>query len=253
MVCFLLMPSLTAEAKENLLAIGQGISSPAINSLPSFSNGYTTENPVGASYQQRTRLSLGIDDGADLGLMGAFGLGNGTYGMAIGYRDAGCENCDNGELSGAASGLFGGVGFGIGLREGTVSAGLLFNPTGTHRIGVVVDGSESETYFYGVGYSYVAGEITFTVDASQFDIQTESNNPIFDNNEADDVIKVTPGFSFRADMIALTLSYDAYINDTADRGGDIWGGIGVGGDQDWHLAFYADYVSDWNIIGTLFF
>ncbi|MCB0407450.1 MAG: hypothetical protein KDD34_04540 [Bdellovibrionales bacterium] len=251
---------LYASSIENLLAVSQGISSPSITSNINYSNGYTKENPSGVAYQDAYRLSLQFDTGdnddnsntPDVDGTGVeAGVGNGSYGLAVGYYDRDCNGCDS-TVAGALGAFFGNFGLGIRFEEEIYSMGFLINPKGTHRIGLAADlndpsGNDNNITSYGLGYSYVNPNFTFSVDASKRDYENSSVN--------DDVILVSPGLSVRVKMIGLTVTHDSYMNepDNSNLDDETWWGVGVGEGSQWHVAIYNDFVNQWTFVGSLFF
>ena len=95
--------------KTNLIAVGQGVSSPTLTSTVNFSTGYTKEHTVGVVYQNSWRLTGEADfdndddnssgNGND-GYGAELGYGNGTAGLAGGYYTRDCDNCE-GRLAGS--------------------------------------------------------------------------------------------------------------------------------------------------------
>jgi hypothetical protein len=136
----------------------------------------------------------------DLGGVGAeLGVGNGRYGMAVGYYERDCDTCEE-AVAGALGALSGGFGFGLRFAEEIYSTGLLFNPNGEHRVGLVADfndpnGDDNNITSFGAGYSYVSQGFTFSLDASKSDYENETEN--------DDVVLLSPGLMVRMDIIAL--------------------------------------------------
>ena len=103
---------------------------------------------------------------------------------------------------------------------------------------------------YGLGYSFVAPQFTFTLDAST---RSFENNTISDKRTL-----LTPGLMLRADIFQLTINDKITLNKDSnnsaqnDKDHDLWFGVGLGSDK-WHLAFYSHYVNDFAFAGTLFF
>ncbi|RYZ71826.1 MAG: hypothetical protein EOP05_11665 [Proteobacteria bacterium] len=253
----LVQPAFAAQVSNaNLLAIGQGISSPTSTSTVNYSSGYTAESPIGTIYQNGVRLTGEYDRNDNDDNFGAeLGYGKGTWGVAAGYRKPGCDNCD-GNVAGALGLAIGDFGVGIRFGEDLYSAAVLINPHGTHRFGIMGElnetaGSASKVTAYGVGYSYVASQFTFTLDAS--------GRSFKDNTVNDDRIVVTPGLGFRVDIVQLTLNDRITLNrdennaeQREDNEHDFWFGIGLGGER-WHVAAYSDYVNELSVVGSLFF
>jgi len=239
------------------LAVSQGISSPTVTSPVNFSHGMVYNNAAVASQLQDVYLSLEGDTGEDnagndnTGYGGEFGLGTGSAGIALGYYERDCQNCD-GRFGGIAG--IGGpsIAVGVGFREDdNYSAGILFNRDGKHRFGIAADMYNSDlpdtdVTSYGAGYSYVDNSFTFAVDASRRD-------PDGPANPGDDVIMVTPGLEVHGQNLALSVSYDIYVNDDTDiYDDDIWFGVGYYG-QNWGLSVYHDYVNEWAAALTFWF
>lgn len=251
---FLFVPQAFSANKTNLLGVGQGISSPTQTSTVNFTNGFTSENPVGVIYQDKVRATAQGDTGDDASgdaLGGEVGIGNGQFGFAVGYYSRDCNNCDA-NISGALGVSFSGVGVGIRVAEDIMSAGVLINTNGKHRFGLMADlnnpdGDNNNVTSFGAGYSYVEQQITFSLDASKMDMENAGVN--------DDAILVTPGVSLRFNMVAISLSYDLYVNkgtgSTYDN--DLWLGVGFGKADDWHVAIYSDYVNEWSAAVSFFF
>ncbi len=246
----------------NLIAIGQGISSPTLTSTVNFSSGYTNESPNGVLYQNSFRASLQYDtdnDGDDnntgrAGYGGELGYGTGSAGLAAGYYKRDCDKCD-GRFAGAGAVAIGGLGLGLRYQENLYTAALLFNFNGKHRLGLIAEfnednGEGNDLKSYGAGYSYVASQWTFTVDASKRDYENK-------NTYADRVL-ITPGLMVRADFLQLSLNdkitlHDRDDNSTKDKTDhEFWFGVGIGGDR-WHLAGYGNYVNDIALSFSLFF
>lgn len=251
------LPVLAKDNKGQKLAVSQGISSPTITSPVNFSHGRTFANSAVASQYQGPQLSLEADTrdddngNDDMGYGGEFGLGTGTAGIALGYYTRDCDGCD-GRVGGIAgiggSSIAGGIGF---REEDTFSGGLLFNRDGKHRFGITADMFNSDLdngdlMSYGAGYSYVGSSFVFAVDASKRDSDSPSPNN-------DDIIMVTPGLEVHSDRFALSVSYDAYLNDDNDtEDNDVWFGLGISG-KSWHVAIYHDYVNEWSGALTFWF
>lgn len=239
----------------NLLAVGQGISSPTSTSTVNYSTGYTSENPIGTIYQNGVRLTGEYDTGDVIKAYGAeLGYGQGEWGIAVGHRKADCTGCEG--VTAASMGIVvAEVGVGLRFSEDISGAGLLFNPNGTHRVGLNGElnksgGTGSNVTAYGLGYSYVASAFTFTLDASA---RTFENSTVNDKR-----IQLTPGLVLRADIFQVSINDRITLNKDKnnalhnDKDHDIWFGLGFGGDS-WHLAIYSEYVNDVAVAGSLFF
>jgi hypothetical protein len=238
----------------NLLAIGQGVSSPTSTSTINYTSGYTSENPLGVIYQNGIRLTGEYDQNGTKGYGGELGYGKGTWGVAAGYYKHDCTNCQ-GRGAGAIGITVGDFGLGIRFAENLYAVGLLFNPQGTHRFGIVGElnnsgGTGNTVNAFGVGYSYVAGQISFTVDASkrQFENTTSPSNNYY---------IVSPGLQLRADILQVSINDHIFIDGnspTTSASGttttqsnpehDFWFGVGIGTGKDWHVAVYGDYVNE---------
>lgn len=247
--------------QSNLIAIGQGISSPTLTSPVNYSSGYTHESPNGVLYQNSLRLSAQYDNDTDgntstgrAGYGGELGYGNGSAGLAGGYYTRDCDNC-KGRFAGSGAVAISGVGLGLRYEEHLYTAGLLFNTTGNHRFGVVAEfndgnGEGNDLKSYGAGYSYVANQWTFTIDASKRDYENKTTYG--------DRILLTPGLMVRADFLQLSLNDKMTLHDrdtgtTNDKTThDFWFGVGIGGDS-WHLAGYGNYYNDVSASLSFFF
>lgn len=243
-----------SQRSANLIAIGQGVSSPTLTSTVNFSSGYTAESPIGTIYQNGVRITAEYDRNDVSDAIGAeIGYGGPSWGIAAGYRKPNCTNCD-GAAAGALGIDIGDIGVGIRFGKDLYSAAVLFNPQGMHRFGVMAElnqtSSNSKVTAYGVGYSYVASQITATVDASS---RTFADSTIDDKR-----ILVTPGLMFRADIVQLTVNDKITLNhdknNASQTGNDneVWFGIGLGGDKA-HIAVYSHYFNDFAVAGSYFF
>lgn len=240
----------------SMLAVGQGISSPALSSPVNYSNGFTTENAAVASQLASPMLSLeydtGDNNGSDVsGFGGELGIGNGQMGLIVGTYKRDCDNCEN--RTGAIAGFnFGAASIGVGYREDNqYSVGALFGVGGPHRVGLTADmtsgsGNDPDLTTYGVGYSYLGNQWIFAVDASKRDLEN--------GGSANDILMITPGLLVQAnDWLGLSVSYDLYTNDENDVFDDqLWVGLGLGRDR-FNLAIYHDYVNEWSVVGTIRF
>ncbi len=237
-------------AKLNQVAVGQGISSPALTNTALFSNGFTYENPVGVSYQDQYRLTASID-GADSSSFGTeFGVGDTKYGFALGAYSNACDGCEA-YIRGTMSAIWGWFALGFGVQEDLYTLGIMIDPESSHRIGLVGEfnepnGINNDRSSVGFGYSYVLPQFTFALDMSyQF----------FENNQlADDTIVVTPGFVVRVDIFTLSLNYDAHISDTQNQYADqVWVGVSARPFKNWEFTFYGEYVDRWTLMTSFFF
>ena len=235
----------------NSVAVAQGVSSPATTSIINFSNGFTRENPVGVVYQSSIRLSGLFDDGdGSTGLGGEFGIGNGKYGLAVGVGSRDCDGCDT-DVAAAIGGVLSGVGLGFRFQEDVYSLGILLNPNGQHRVGImaelnrVIDNANFTSL--AAGYSYVSGVFKFSVDASTAVFEDDT----FD----DDLLILTPGLAFTVSIITVSVSYDLRLNDddSSNNDRDLWVGLGVHPSSNWELAVYADYFNDLAVSASFYF
>lgn len=263
----MILPSLTFAAgsrnDENLIAVGQGISSPTLTSTVNFSSGYTHENPLGTIYQNSFRVTGEYDTSNDTDSSGnknsgsgaEVGYGTGNAGVAAGYYRRNCNGCD-GRFAGSAAVAGDAIGAGLRYEKNILTVGLLFNPKGTHRFGLVAEtnetgGSGAKISTYGAGYAHVGANWTFAIDASK-------NN--FENSATyADRMMITPGVSVRADFLQLTLNDRIILNDRADdlidderTKHELWFGVGGSG-ASWHLVGYSKYVSDVALALSFFF
>lgn len=254
----------SAKTEVNTVLVGQGISSPTVNTPVNFSNGYTHQNSAVAASVTGVEITPEYQttkDAADNTVNqygGELGFGNGKMGLVAGYYKQDCTGCD-GYFGGIAGINFSKVGIGIGYHEKeTYTGGFLFNPMGQHRIGVTVDiqnkdaaGNSNKTTAYGLGYSFDAKNWLFAIDASKHDGDAY-------NSDQKEIIKVTPGFQFRLHWLTAAVSYDTYINNKSNpitgsnyERDQLWGGLGVGNDRI-QFAVYNKYMGqDWT--GSLSF
>ena len=243
-----------SQRSANLVAIGQGISSPSLTSTVNFSSGYMAESPLGTLYQNGRRITGEYDRNSSSDAVGAeVGYGGASWGVAAGYRKPNCNGCD-GSFAGDLGIDLSNIGVGIRAGKDLYSAAVLFNPQGMHRFGIMAElnqsSSNSKVTAYGVGYSYVATQVTATIDAST---RTYQNSAIDDKR-----ILITPGLMFRADIVQLTLNDRITINrdkNNASQNGndnDIWFGVGFGGEK-LHIALYSHYFNDFAVTGSVFF
>ncbi len=232
----------------NSLAISQGISSPSRNHTALYSNGFILENPVAASYQNGYRFTGSLDgsESSSVGVEG--GLGDNQYGLALGYYSNDCDGCDA-NLRGSISAIWGKLGIGLGVQEDLYTLGILINPNGIHRFGIMtelVERNSLRSSGYGLGYSFVLPRFTFSLDMSK---QNYENSNSYDNP-----IVMTPGLAVRIDIIAVSLSYDIFIDDPLEvYENQVWFGLGVNPYKNWELAFYSDYIDRWTLQASYFF
>ena len=233
-----------AQGMPRSLATSQGISLPAKTSMLSFSSGYTGNNPAGVIYHENVLLSLLADQNGSNGYGAEIGAGGASWGLSAGYYKRSCTNCE-GTGRGAAGIAFGGMAIGLQFEENISSLGLLFNPQGTHRLGLVGQlndptGSDNNITALGVGYAYVNGAFEFSLDASTRTFENTANK--------DDRIFLSPGVLLHSELVSLSLNYERLINDTNEQNtneenGDLWFGLGIGKNT-WHLAAYFDYYNE---------
>ncbi len=237
-------------AKLNQVAVGQGISSPALTNTALFSNGFTFQNPLGVSYQDQYRLTASVD-GSDSTSFGAeFGVGDTKYGFALGVYSNGCDGCDA-FVRGTMSAIWGWFGFGFGVQEDLYTIGIILDPESSHRIGLIGEfedpnGVNNDRAAAGIGYAYVLPQFTFALDLSY---QWFENNQLFE-----DSILMTPGFVVRVDIFTLSLNYDVYLRDTQDQFADqVWVGVSARPFKNWEFTFYGEYADRWTIMASWFF
>jgi hypothetical protein len=241
----------------NLIAVGEGVSSPTLTSTINFSSGYTSESPLGVIYQNSIRLTGEYDQNGNEAYGAELGYGGGWWGVAGGYRKRDCEGCEGkGAGAIAVSGM--GIGFGIRFEEDIYAAAFIFNPLGTHRVGIMgeftegtEDAEDAEITAVGVGYSYVGSQFTFTLDAS--------GKATKDDELRDELLSVTPGLMVRASFLQVSVNdrirfkdKDDTSSDDDDTEHDFWLGAGIG--ASWgHVAVYSDYVNELAVAVSLFF
>jgi hypothetical protein len=205
-------PSYSATAsRATRVAVSQGISSPAITSPVNFSHGYLFTNPAVAAEFANPYISLegSTGDSSDT-YGGELGLGNGSAGLAAGYIKNKCCDGQFGVIGGIGSnGLSGGVGF---HEHNTYSVGMIFQPKGTHRIGLAADfqGSGGDSTSFGAGYSYHANSLIFALDASRR------------SNHGNSSVLVTPGLELSSNMVSLSVSYDVYMVGNRKHTDQLW-------------------------------
>ncbi len=264
----LLVPSLTfaaggARNDDNLIAVGQGISSPTLTTTVNFSSGYTHESPIGTIYQNSFRVTGEYDTSNDNDSSGnrnsgsgaELGYGTGHAGLAAGYYKRNCNNCD-GKFAGAAAVAGDAVGAGLRYEKDILTIGLLFNPNGMHRFGLIGEvndsgGSGAKVTTYGAGYAHVGNNWTFAIDASKRNYENSATYA--------DRMMITPGVSVRADFLQLTLNDKIILHDRQNDNvndertkHEVWFGVGGGG-ASWHLVGYSKYVNDVALAFSFFF
>ncbi len=230
--------TLATPAEENLIAIGQGVSSPNVTSLINLSRGYAPENPAGVMYQGGFRGSLQYIKNGDTDLGFEAGYSGKEWGMAAGLLQPGCDGCE--DVAAGALGFSMGEKIWVGLRyedEQTYAAGFLFNPEGKHRLGLVgemidLEGPNNNRNNYGIGYSYVNKKNTFAVDYSLI----EYENP----NTVNEITILSPSFSHREGPMQVSLGYEIRQGDPNENNDRFWMGAGFGG-RKWHFSAYAAY------------
>ncbi|MEM7646222.1 MAG: hypothetical protein AAF203_04885, partial [Pseudomonadota bacterium] len=209
-------------ADTNRLALSQGIAAPSVNNTTLFSNGFTFQNPVAVSYEQGYRASV-TADGSDTTSFGLdAGLGDGQYGMAIGAYSNSCDGCEA-YVRGTLSAIWSGFGLGFGVQEDLYTVGVLFNPNGSHRVGMVGEiaepnGPNNNRASFGVGYAYVISQFSFSMDLSKRNLE--------DSSLDDSILMFSPGIAIRIDLFSVSLSYDLFINDQNRNFSDqVWVGV----------------------------
>ena len=232
-------------ARLNQVAVGQGISSPALTHTSLFSNGFTFENPIGVSYQDQYRLT-GALDGADSSSFGAeFGVGDTKYGFAVGAYSNGCDGCES-YIRGTMSAIWGWFGLGFGVQEDLYTVGIMIDPESEHRFGIVGEFEDPNAIndargALGLGYAYVITQFTFALDLSY---QWFEDTQLFDNS-----MVVTPGFVVRVDMFSLSLNYDVHLDDDQNQYADqVWVGVSARPFKNWEFTFYGEYVDRWTLM-----
>jgi len=251
-ICFGISTNAHAKKGTNLIAVGQGVSSPAVTSVVNFTSGLTFENPVGTIYQDGPRLSVQYDENGHSTLGVELGVGGNNWGIAAGYRQPDCDNCEENTAGAVGVGL--GSVFALGLRaeEDVNGIGLIFNHQGDFRVGATFDlddsgGENNNVTRMGAGVALVKTNWTFAVDASKREHENSTANA------NDDIIFLTPGLMIRADIFQLSVNYQLHLNDDNEIYEDeFWFGLGIG-NQTWHLAVYSDYVNDLAVSGSWFF
>lgn len=236
----------------NTILLGQGISSPAVNTPVNYANGYTHQNSAVAASLHGAELTAEYQTTKDASSNtvnyygGEFGVGNGKAGLIAGYYKQDCNGCD-GAFGGIAGVNFNKLAVGLGYHEKeTYTAGFLFNPMGQNKIGLTFDmynkdsaGNTIKLSTYGAGYTFDAKNWAFAVDASKRDGDNLSQ-------DEKDVIKVTPGLMLHAGFLSVTVDYDLHVNNKNNVAQDqFWGGVGIGNER-LQLAVYNKYMGrDW--------
>lgn len=210
------------------------------------------------AYQNGVRITGEFDstdsNGVTSDSMGAeVGIGNGDMGMALGYYQVNdCDACEE-QIYGGFGILLGDfLGFGVSGEEELYNAGIILNPKGKFRFGVVAsyfnfDGDDNNVITYGAGFSYYGNNWAFTVDASKREFEQDT--------PSSDIIKVTPGLKMTVDFIHLSVNLDNYINEPEGTNvdDDVWLGLGLGHGDPFNVNFYLDYQGDWTLVGSVFF
>lgn len=234
-LCFSLFAT---PAKENRLAIGQGVASPNVTSLVNVSRGYTPENPAGVLYQGGFIGNIQYVRNGDADTGFELGYSSKSWGASAGLYSDGCDACE--------SVVAGAIGFELaksvwmGLRyedESLYGLGFMFNPEGHHRGGLVleydeIEGPENDIYNIGLGYAYVSNKNTFALEYSLQELE---------NPSATNEIKVlSPSFSRREGKLQISIGYEMRQGDPSDNTDSFWMGAGFSG-KSWHLALYSAY------------
>lgn len=248
--------SIVAQANQNQwLGVGQGISNPSSLSTINFSNGFNNENPVGVTYQQSGRITAqgdwGSNNSSGNGVGGELGFGNGSFGIAGGYYQNSCNNCD-GRWAGAIGASLNIFALGVRFSENVNSAGLIFNPNGNHRFGLLAElnkitGSNNDITSLGAGYTYVGSQFRFTLDASKLSYENTSLN--------DDTIMLSPGLAFFLRQVSFSMTYNLYLNKQVNSTYEdqFWFGVGFGKQGVWTATVYHKYVNDWSAALSFYF
>lgn len=237
-------------ANLNQIAVGQGISSPSVANTTLFSNGFTKENPVAASYQSQYRLTGSLDGSNSTSFGTEFGVGDSTYGFALGAYSNSCSGCEA-YVRGTMSAIWGSVGMGFGVQDGLYDFGLMLGPNDMHRWGLVVEledpsGANNNRSSFGLGYSFVLPQFTFSLDIAKQSFQdaTLDSQPLM----------VSSGMAIRVDIFSLSLNYNFYLNDNNRTYGDkVWIGIGTKPFANWQFTFYGEYVDRWTLMASYYF
>jgi hypothetical protein len=244
-ILLLLLVPTVAFAKtpeESRLATGLGIAAPDVSSIVNFTTGYTTENPAGVLFQEEYRASLqlvregGINDvGVEAGAAGK------TFGIALGLLQPGCNACLStmGVMLGAAvtKDFNVGASYQTSNSIATYGGGILYNPTGTHRLGVVADyynppTPNTQITTYSGGYAYVTKSSTIAVELAG---QKNDADPI-----ASKLNLLSLGFQKRVESLQLSVNYQRTLNSTAAVTPEFfWLGGGFNGET-WHLGVYSN-------------
>lgn len=252
----------------NTLVLGQGISSPSLTSQVNFKDGFGSENAAGASLYVTPQVNLMYNQGDNSGIKtsnyGAeLAFGNGKLGLAAGYmkytaETAGVKTEDD-NTAGRIGMNFGKMALGIGyLDKNRYSAGLLINPVGMHKFGVIYETYKDDDVtintdesVIGAGYTYDARTWAFTLDASK-----KTDNKLTGTSTANnDIIKLTPAFLISNNWLVATVGYDMYLSDKNDIYKDVekfMAGLGFKGDVG-QLALYHKYSNDIAAVGTIWF
>lgn len=236
------------------LAVGQGVSAPHQAMSTFFSKGFTNDNPFSAAQLNGGRLTAAYTelDSNTSGYGAEFGFGNGKLGFQVGHYDQDCTNCE-GDTRGALGFQFADIGVGLGFMEDIYSLGFIFNPDGQHRFGITADsfigstGSNNDYYTFGVGYAYYSKQLVLTLDASKL----EHENQLVD----DDRIIVSPGVLISLNKFSVSVTHDLNIEDNAipSNEDNTWFGLAFHPQNNFSVAFYSDYVGDWNANISLLF
>lgn len=251
-----------SEKQSNLLGISQGISSPSMTSNLTTSNGFTAQNPVGLSYVKSVHFGAMVDFNSDKddnesdAMSAEAGWGNGKVGLGAGYYKSDCDKCEA-VISGGLGLSFKSVGIGGSISKNKTVAGFLLFPDGEHRFGVTaqqyrVEDGDIATQGLGVGYSFVATNVRFSIDASKSTVKRKKSPTGLDFDETTTL--VTPGIGFQNGNFSLSASHNFFIEeknvDIYENG--TWYGLGYGSADSWHLALYHDYRHSWSLGGNIF-
>ncbi len=233
--------SLASVPSGQRLSLGQGIASPANTNFVNYRGGWTAQNPVGAVVQENWRVTGQFSSNGNNVFGGELGYGDGSFGLAGGYRQADCDNCDGQAALAAAFTPAASVGLGFRFMEDLYGIGLLFNTGQGWRFGItgeLDDGGPSSSdrvARLGAGLGYMAGAWSFVLDAS--------HRLVHSSQSSDDRILLTPGLSLRADFLEVSLNYKVVVNDNSSSGSStdgFWFGLGLSG-ASYHVGLYMDY------------
>lgn len=255
-ITFLL--SLTSfAAQRNLIAVGKGISSPATTGFGGGLLGRVSlgSNPAGINLVNGVKASglVYTPDGETeiygTGIEAAFG--NETMGLAVNYMTYDCTNCDD-QLTAGVNLVFGDfVSVGISADEDDYRMGLIFNPKGDFRFGLIY-GDYDPNAEVGLGLSYYVDNWSLVLDATKTIYETKPSGTL---EGLDEIIYLTPGFKFHIDRVYFSVNHDTGLNvpENLKSNGNTWLGVGFGHGDPINVSLYYDYFGDWTASITAFF